>query len=270
MDGVVQLLRSGGVLQVSSLLTLFLEPANKFLLNHFVGAAAVTIYDLAMKVIWGIQHLFGSAMRIFLHIGSQDRDAVGRNFAKVILLLGVPVVGLHIVGAVFLLWAARHWMMIDASQLMAFFGIAAISNFGMTFVTPLYLSLIGRRDLFFIFRTHLVLAVVNLLVSTAMIPLLGLVGSAFGLLVATALNVAAIYGRCGINAATFVSEEQAVSRVKYRIGAVLGLLAATIAWGTYGNDSPLAVFGILLVLAGIMVREPFVGAVLNRIVLKRP
>ena len=270
MDGVVQLLRSGGVLQVSSLLTLFLEPANKFILNHFVGAAAVTIYDLAMKVIWGIQHLFGSAMRIFLHIGSQDRDAVGRNFAKVILLLGVPVVGLHIVGAVFLLWAARHWMMIDASQLMAFFGIAAISNFGMTFVTPLYLSLIGRRDLFFIFRTHLVLAVVNLLVSTAMIPLLGLVGSAFGLLVATALNVAAIYGRCGINAATFVSEEQAVSRVKYRIGAVLGLLAATIAWGTYGNDSPLAVFGILLVLAGIMVREPFVGAVLNRIVLKRP
>ena len=65
LEGLVHLLKSGGVLQATSLMGMFLEPLNKLLLNHFVGAAAVTIYDLAMKVIWGIQYLFGAAMRVF-------------------------------------------------------------------------------------------------------------------------------------------------------------------------------------------------------------
>lgn len=269
LRGVLQLLRAGGVLQAASLLTLFLEPANKFLLNHFVGAAAVGIYDLAMKVVWGIQHLFGSAMRIFLHIGSQDRDAVGKVFAKVIILLGVPVVVLHVMGALFLFWTARHWMAIDASSLMIFFGIAAISNLGMIFVTPLYLSLIGRNDLSFIFRTQAVLAVVNVSVSGALIPFFGLVGSAFGLLAATALNAAAIYVRCRIDAATFAAESYAISRAKRRIAMAVGLLAATIVWGAVGNDNAIALLAIFVGVALVMRGDPLVGRVIDQLAPRR-
>ena len=269
LSGVLQLLRSGGLLQATSLLNLFLEPANKFLLNHFVGAAAVTIYDLAMKVVWGIQHLVGAAMRVFLHIGSQDRTAVGKTFAKAIVLLGVPVVAMHVAGALFLFWAARHWMAIDAAQLMIFFGIAAISNLGMIFVTPLYFSLIGQRDLSFIFRTQAVLAVVNVLVSSAAIPFLGLVGSAFGLLVATALNAAAIYVRCRIDAEAFADAGNAIPRAKRRVAMAIALLVATVAWGIGGGNQPFVLVAILAGLAAIMAGEPLVGRMIDQFVPRR-
>ena len=196
LDGLAHLLKSGGVLQAASLMNMFLEPLNKLLLNHFVGAPAVTIYDLAMKVIWGIQHLFSAAMRVFLHLGSQDEEAVGRTFSRVIALVGVPVVILHAIGALFLAWAAHHWMTIDATQLMAFFAIATVSNLGMIYITPLYISLIGRGDLHFIFRSQTILAITNVVVSLTLIPYIGLIGAAFGLLSATIYNVVAIYVRC--------------------------------------------------------------------------
>lgn len=268
-SGVLQLLRSGGLLQATTLLNLFLEPVNKFLLNHFAGAAAVAIYDLAMKVVWGIQHLVGAAMRVFLHIGSQDRAAVGRTFAKAIALLGVPVVVMHAAGALFLFWTARYWMTIDGAQLMIFFGIATISNLGMIFVTPLYLSLIGRHDLPFIFRTQAVLALVNVLVSSAAIPFFGLIGAAFGLLVATVLNAATIYVRCRIEAAAFSDPEIPMPRAKRRVALAIALLAATIAWATAGGGQPLVLLAILAGLGAIMAGEPLVGRMIDQFVPRR-
>ncbi len=267
--GVLQLLRSGGVLQATSLLNLFLEPANKFILNYFVGAAAVAIYDLAMKVIWGIQHLVGASMRVFLYIGSEDRDAVGENFVKVIVMLGVPVITMHIFGALFLFWTAHYWMMIDAGPMMAFFAIAAISNLGMIFVTPLYFSLIGKRDLIFIFRIQAVLAVVNISVCGVLIPFLGLIGSAFGLLLATLVNATAIYARCRLETTVFAAQGNAIARAKRRISMAIGLLAATILWCGFGNDSVIPVMGILIGLAALMPGEPLVRRVLDQVVSKR-
>ena len=58
------ILRSGGQLQATSLMNMFIEPLNKLLLNHFLGGTAVSVYDLAMKVVWGIQNLCAAAMRV--------------------------------------------------------------------------------------------------------------------------------------------------------------------------------------------------------------
>jgi len=268
-SGVLPLLRSGGLLQATSLLNLFLEPVNKFLLNHFAGSAAVAIYDLAMKVVWGIQHFVGAAMRVFLHIGSQDRAAVGRTFAKAIVLLSVPVVAMHAAGVLFLFWAGRYWMTIDTAELMIFFGIATISNLGMIFITPLYLSLIGRNELFFIFRTQAVLALTNVLVSSVAIPFIGLIGAAFGLLVATAINATMIYVRCRIEAAVFSDAEVPISRAKRRVAIAIALLAATIAWATAGGDQPLVLLAILASLGAIMAGEPLVGRMIAQFVPRR-
>ncbi len=269
MLGVIQLLRTGGVLQATTLLNLFLEPANKFLLNSFAGSSAVAIYDLAMKVVWGIQHLFGAAMRVFLHIGSQDDRAVGRMFAKALTLLGIPALMMHAAGAIFLLLMARHWLDIDPSGIVIFFGIASVSNLGMIFVTPLYLSLIGRQDLFFILRTQAVLANVNVLASVALIPWLGLFGSAFGLLIATGINAFSIYRRCRIDAAVYTAEGIVAPRVMWRGGIAAGLLVAAVLWGAKGGD---AIWAPLLILVGLMLLvpgEPLVGRTIRWFVPER-
>lgn len=255
LDGLVHLLKSGGVLQAASLMNMFLEPLNKLLLNHFVGAPAVTIYDLAMKVIWGIQHLFSAAMRVFLHLGSQDEEAVGRTFSRVIALVGVPVVILHTIGALFLAWAAHHWMAIDAAQLMVFFAIATVSNLGMIYITPLYISLIGRGDLHFIFRSQTILAITNVIVSLTLIPHIGLIGAAFGLLSATIYNVVAIYVRCKDNSGTFDGLGDPLRGRRLRYALAVLLFAAAILLGIRGEESFIGLLSVLLGLAMIMVRE---------------
>jgi O-antigen/teichoic acid export membrane protein len=195
MARVKEVLRSVSALQATSLMNLFLEPLNKLLLNHFIGPVAVTTYDLAMKVIWGIQGLFGAAMRVFLHLASQDGATVGRTYTRAVSLIAVPAVIMHTLGAILLSWVAHQWVNIDASQLMIFYAIATLSNLGMIFVTPLYASLVSRGDLGFIFRTQAILALSNIFISIVAIPALGLAGAAAGLLAATTYNVTAIYIR---------------------------------------------------------------------------
>lgn len=268
IQGLVHLLRSGSVLQATSLMNMFLEPLNKLLLNHFVGAAAVTIYDLTMKVIWGIQYLFGATMRVFLHLGSQDQEAIGPTFYRVIALFAVPVVILHATGALFLAGIAHYWLSIDATQLMLFFAIATLSNLGMIFITPLYISLIGRGDLNFIFRCQAILAVTNVIVAASFVPTIGLIGAAFGLLAATTYNVLAIYARCKAGSETFSDLRQLLLGRRATYALTLLLFVAAILWGIKGGGNLTGILLIVLGLGAIMIREPIVGILLGRIGLK--
>ena len=268
LEGLVHLLKSGGVLQATSLMGIFLEPLNKLLLNHFVGASAVTIYDLAMKVIWGIQYLFGAAMRVFLHLGSQDKGAVGPTFFRVLALVGVPALMFHAVGALFLSWTAHHWLAIDATQLMIFFAIATLSNLGMIYITPLYISLIGRGELHFIFRSQAILAITNVVVTLALIPYIGLIGAAFGLLSATIYNVLAIYARSKAISGTFEGLGDALRGQRLRYAMTAALFAAAILWGIKDGSGLIGLLVILLGLATIAVREPMLGILLQRMGFK--
>lgn len=268
LKGLTHLLRSGGALQATSLMGVFLEPLNKLFLNHFVGASSVTIYDLAMKVIWGIQYLFGAAMRVFLHLGSQNDESVGPAFSRVIALVGVPVLILHALGAVFLSWAAHHWVAIDAAQLLIFFSIATLSNLGMTYITPLYISLIGRGEFNFIFRSQAILAVTNMIVALALIPSMGLNGAAFGLLAATIYNVWAIYARCKAISGAFGGLGEALWGQRLRYTTTAALFAASILWGIKDGRGLLGLSVILLGLALIAVREPMLDILLRRMGLK--
>ncbi len=268
LEGLVHLLRSGGVLQATSLMGIFLEPLNKLLLNHYVGASAVTIYDLAMKVIWGIQYLFGAAMRVFLHLGSQDKEAVGPTFFRVLALVGVPVLMFHALGALFLSWAAHHWLTIDATQLLAFFAIATLSNLGMIYITPLYISLIGRGELHFIFRSQAILAITNVVVTLALIPYVGLIGAAFGLLAATIYNVSAIYARCKSISGKFDGLDAALRGQRLRYAMAVALFAAAVLWGIKDGSGLIGLLVILLGLAAIAVREPMLSILLQRMGFK--
>lgn len=253
------LLKSGATLQVASLMTLFLEPLNKFLLGHFAGPLAVTAYDLAMKIIWGIQSLFAAAMRVFLHLSGERGPVVGRAFSRALTLVLVPVLAAHVGAAVFLTWIVHEWIVtIDARQVMIFFGIATISNLGMIYVTPPYISLIGRGDLHFILRSQTIVAVANMLFSIVLIPQFGLLGAAFGLLCATAYNVVAIY----LRHERTVGESGGLMPIfrknatRYAMTALLFVSAIVI--GAAPNASYLAEAAILLAIIVILSGEPLV------------
>lgn len=250
-----ELLRSGGVLQATSLMNLFLEPLNKLLLNHFIGPVAVTTYDLAMKLIWGIQSLFGAAMRVFLHLAHQDGGTVGRTYTRVISLIAVPALIMHTFGAILLSWVAQRWVNIDASGVMIFYAIATLSNIGMIFATPLYTSLISRGDLRFIFKSQAILALTNTSISIAAIPFLGLVGAAAGLLIATIYNVSAIYVRHAKLVGQLEGVTEMFKQVQVRLIFTAALFSITIYLGTQSKLSESWSVGLLISLFAIGITE---------------
>ena len=258
-----QLLRSGSLLQATSMLNLFLEPANKILLNYFSGPVVVASYDLAMRVFWGIQHLVSAPMRVFLYIDQNDCAEVGRIFGNVIKLLSVTVIAIHIIAVIFLFFVARYQLMIHETQLVIFSTIATVSNFGMIFITPLYLNLIGNNDLKFIFRTQFVLVSINILMTAVAVPFFGLVGAAFGLLMATFINFILIYLRCHINASVYDDPEIQLSQFKIRVATMLTLLLITIIWAITGGKYTLVLFAVILYMIFILVREPLVSKLIN-------
>jgi len=266
---VQKMLRSGWLLQATSLLNFFLEPMNKILINYFTGPGNVAIYDLAMKVIWGIHHLVGSAMRVFVHIGSQKKDKLGELFAKSVNLLWVPIIMIHAIGVSFLYMIAVYWLNHDAATLIIFFGIATLSNLGMIFISPLYLSLIGSNDLKFIFRTQLILALINLLVSSLAIPTLGLIGSALGLLIASIINVKLIYNYCRKYIVVYIHLERLIKYEKLRFGISILLMLFTFIIVFIGGDYIFLLPLIAISFVYMIVREPLSKRILDNILSNR-
>lgn len=258
-----ELLHSGGVLQATSLMNLFLEPLNKLLLNHFIGPVAVTTYDLAMKVIWGIQGLFGAAMRVFLHLAHQDGATMGRTYTRVIFLIAVPALVMHTVGAILLSWIAHRWVNIQAPQLMIFYAIATLSNLGMIFITPLYTSLISRGDLRFIFRTQAILALSNIFISVGAIPFLGLAGAGIGLLAATIYNVSAIYFRYGRQVGPVVGMAITFKSVGMSFIVTGALFFVALYMGALGELGNFTSVVLLIGLFAIGITEPLLRRLLD-------
>jgi O-antigen/teichoic acid export membrane protein len=257
------------MLQTASLMSLFLEPLNKVLLNYFSGPQIVTTYDFSMKIIWGIQSLFGAAMRVFLQLAGQTGPAIGRAYSRAIALVGVPVLASHIVSAIFLSWLAHHWMVVDSKPLMIFFVFATLSNLGMIYIMPLYVSLIGRGDMGFILRSQAILASTNVAVSLALVPIFGLLGAAFGLLCATAYNVAAIYRRYSRTSGAPEGIDAALAGISKRYALTIVLFAAAIVLGLQDPVDPLLQVGVLGVLGAIMAREPLVRMLAERVWRRR-
>jgi O-antigen/teichoic acid export membrane protein len=260
------LLRSGTTLQLATFMTLFLEPMNKLLLNHFVGALAVTAYDLAMRIIWGIQSLFGAAMRVFLHFSNETEQVVGQAFLRAFTLVLVPVLAAHTVAVILLASIAHQWVKIaDPLQLMAFFGIATLSNLGMIYITPLYISLISRTDFRFILKSQAIVAASNTLLSAVLIPYIGLLGSSLGLLCATIYNVIAIYQRHGqiVGKIDVPHALFRAYRLRYAMTALL-FLSALLIGGQPGMNY-FAAGAILFFIGTIMTQEPLPRLLLQKL-----
>jgi len=263
-----QLLGSGSLLQATLLMNMFLEPFNKMLLNSLLGGGAVTVYDLSMKMIWGILSLFSAATRVFLHLSTQDRGLVESSYLNAVRLFCVPALLLHVVACLFLVVLGYYWLALDTRQLALFFGVATLSNMGMIAVTPLYNSLIGAEEMRFIFKTQVTLAVTNVIASLCLIPLLGVIGAAVGLLLATAYNAAAILRKSRAVTGNSSLAGHLLRSLQPRLVVVGILFSLAVYCGLDAKAAALLEPAILFVVLAMALREP-VAAYLFSAIMQR-
>jgi hypothetical protein len=217
-----------------------------------------------MKVIWGIQSLFTSAMRVFLHASDSAERRVDQTYIQVLSLITVPVLTIHTVGAVLLYCVAHWWIAIDLQELLLFYSLAALSNLGMIFITPLYIRLINRQDLGFIVKTQTILALTNTTISIIAIPLFGLLGASIGLLIATLYNVPAIYLRYQRQIAPIDGISTLLNLTSVmRTTLALGLLGATIYVGVYDKLSLLVATALGASLCAVIATEPLAWRIMT-------
>ena len=89
----------GGTLAVGSLLAMFLEPFNRFVLGQYVGLSTATVYDVASRVVVQTRGILEAAFRSFVPQSSTyyNMGYVGKlkNMSKLsvrlICFLGVPI-----------------------------------------------------------------------------------------------------------------------------------------------------------------------------------
>jgi O-antigen/teichoic acid export membrane protein len=126
----------------------------------------------------------------------------------------------------------------------------------MIVVAPLYNGLIGKEDMRFIFKTQATLAVTNVAASLLLIPLLGVLGAALGLLLATLYNASAIFKK-GRHLTGNVRLTESVFRC---LGARLPWACMLFTGAMYCGFNPdstllLGLFLLLVVLI-VLAREP--------------
>jgi O-antigen/teichoic acid export membrane protein len=264
LERIPGLLKSGSAIQFASFMNVFLEPLNKLALNHFSGGVAVTSYDLAMKVIWGIQGLFGAVMRVFLHLSGHGAEFIARTYVSVVSRLAVPALAVHTLGALLLSLAIHYWVDVSQDEIMVFYGIATISNLAMIYVTPLYVSLIAKDDRRFLFQNQLRLTVSNVVGSLLLIPLLGLIGSAIGLLCAAIYNSFAIFSRFGRVVGPAGGLRQALMGRQWSYLFATALFMASLLVGGTHELNRLVLAAIAGMLFLLVVKEPVTAELVRR------
>jgi O-antigen/teichoic acid export membrane protein len=261
-----ELLRNGLLLQGASLVNIFFDPFNKFLLNYFVGPNSVTAYDVATKIVSGIRGLFSGAFRVFLQLADKLGSNGGEDYRKVLRYGIVPALTMHGVGAVLLSLVSHFWLGGEVKGLLLFYFLLLPASLGIIFAAPLYAALIGIRDLAFIFRMHVNLAVLNIAASTLLIPLFGLYGAGVGLMLTTAYNAVAEYKRYirRIGAIKGLGSLATELRTRFALAAVLGLVALLADRWVVGGGALLAIQSMLLVgFSLLFLHEPLARRMLD-------
>jgi|JI10StandDraft_1071094.scaffolds.fasta_scaffold51108_5 O-antigen/teichoic acid export membrane protein len=269
---IPELLRHGLMLQGASLVNIFFDPFNKFLLNHFVGPASVTAYEIATKIVAGIRGLFGGAFRVFLQLSDKLGADGGEDYLKVMRYGMVPAMLMHGAGCVLMVLLSRFWLGSEMDELSLFYFLLIPSSIGIIFAAPLYGALIGIRDLAFIFRMHVNLAVLNLLASSLLIPFLGLYGAGVGLTLTTAYNAAAEYRRYISMIGPIPGFGAEVGRLKSRFAGSVALTLAALAADYVIQDVTILVAVEAVVMTGFAVlflMEPLTARVMSSVLRRR-
>lgn len=265
---MMDLLRSASSIQFSAFMNIFLEPLNKTLLKQFSGDADVAAYDLTMKIIWGLQGIFGAAARIFLHLPSTVGKAVVAAYFRAGSLLTIPVVMVHTLASLLLAFYVNFSGTLEQERIMPLFGIAAVSNIAMIGVTPLYISLIANDDRKFLVLNQLRLTMANIVLSATLIPLLGLVGAAFGLCLAALYNAGAIWRRFGATIAPLTMPSGIPTPLAWRSAIAVVLFISALIIGASKTLNVMLVLCVALATLILLLTDPAIAEMRERILPK--
>lgn len=194
-DCIRSLLSEGGRVQGAGLLTVFVDPMNKMLINFFIGPSAVTHYDLAMRAVTSVQNVFAQGFRSFMAVSSSGTTSV-TSIYRMILGHALGMAMLMYVIAATALVLLKGMAVIDIGQeVIWLFWIVLPSGVAIVAILPLYHVLIRRGDLNYILRLKAFLAIVNVGFSALAIPVFGLLGAGGGIAMATLINAILVYRR---------------------------------------------------------------------------
>jgi len=267
------LLKQGLSLQGSRLVNVFVDPLNKYLLNLFVGAASVTVYEVAMKVITGIQGLFGGAFRTFLQLTNEMRINSGQEYLKSLRYGLLPALLLHAIAGVLIIYLSIYWFRDGTSLLPALFYLMTPASVLIIFIAPLYFALIGIRDLKFIFQMNLNLAVFNVIGSVLFIPIFGVFGCAIGFTLAILFNAFMEYRRYVLKIGEIPELVKEIGALAPKLILVAVIAACSlITQGLFKASMPSILIQsvILASLVIMLLKQPITTRMLEKTLALRP
>lgn len=256
-----KLFSQGLALQGSRVINIFFDPFNKFLLNLYIGPVSVSTYEIAMKIIFGIQGLFGGAFRAFLQLTNKMSSDGAADYLKSLRFGLVPALLLHGIGGVFIVAITHFWLPSEISSLPLFYLLLIPASMVIIFIAPIYFALIGIRDLNFIFKMNFNLAAMNLIGSLILIPIWGIYGAAMGFTIAILYNAFMEYKRYLFMIGEIPMFKQEIRILLNRLITVLLITLTILLIGGFVENKLILIIsevlsGIFLLL--ILFREPLI------------
>ena len=266
--GTVKALLVGGIsTQAANMVGFLLDPWSKGVLAVSLGPAAVAIFDLSMKVGWGLHAVFSAYARLFLQIppSAQDRRLASLRLAAE--LTWTPAALTAAIGVSVLPPLLSAWLHVDQAPLAVGMAMALAACMLMTVASAAFISLIGFSDHGFIFRNQLILGLANVVAAPLLVPLIGFAGAFVGSLVGTLINVGLISRRLQHHMPAFDGLTSLARPFVGRLCLALAVFGA--AWLASAHAASMWLPAALAVAAAaLLLREPLAHATWRKLFRK--
>jgi O-antigen/teichoic acid export membrane protein len=138
----------GGTLTAGSLLGMFIEPFNRFILGQYVSLSAATVFDVASRVLVQVKGVLDASFRPFVpqssvysNIGEIEKiREISKFSVRAICCLGVPIFLMLIV------WAPEFvniWLEVEVQKISYAIRVIAFAYIFSLIVAPAYYLFVG-------------------------------------------------------------------------------------------------------------------------------
>ncbi len=262
---VMKKLILGGVsTQAANIVSFLLDPWSKGVLALYLGPASVAVFDLSMKVGWGLNAVFSAYSRLFLQIPPSDQSRRIASLAQAANLTWVPLVLSGSIAISILPPLLGYWLRVDPITLAQGMTMAITACILMAAVSSAYISLISFNDHSFILRNQLILGLSNVLAAPVLVPLIGFTGAFLGTLVGTVVNVGLISTRLRQHMPAFSGLTGLARLICSRLALAIAVYVASCVASAW---APSALFSAALVLGAtaLLLHEPLARATWEKI-----
>lgn len=253
------LLVGGFTTQAANVVGFLLDPWSKSVLALHLGSAPVAMFDLSMKVGWGLHAVFSAYSRLFLQIPPSAQDRRLASLRRSAELTWVPAALVAAAGVSVLPPALGEWLRVDPGMLAVGMALALATCALMTAASGAYVSLIGFHDHGFIFRNQMILGLANVVAAPLLVPAIGFAGAFAGGLAGTLVNLGLISRRLRHHMPAFDGLASLARPFAGRLAVALALFAC--AWLAASRPASLATSAIVALAAlALLLREPLARA----------